>query len=112
MSYKRRRRSSVLVKASAICAIGLAASYAAPTQASAQVPSPEKDPTGAWFQATPYLWMASIKGENTIGIPGGQAPGRLEIHGDPGADPRLGGVLRGGNLHRAVERQRAVVHLL
>ncbi len=39
--------------------------WAAPSQA--QVPSPAKDPTGAWFQVTPYLWFASIKGENTIG---------------------------------------------
>lgn len=39
--------------------------WAVPSQA--QVPPPGKDPTGSWFQVTPYLWFASIKGENTIG---------------------------------------------
>ena len=40
---------------------------ACPSPSNGQVPSPAKDPTGAWFQVTPYLWFASIKGENTIG---------------------------------------------
>ncbi len=31
------------------------------------MPSPGKDPTASWFQVTPYLWLASIKGENTVG---------------------------------------------
>ena len=44
-----------------------AASLACPSPSHAQVPPPAKDPTGSWFQVTPYLWMASIKGENTIG---------------------------------------------
>lgn len=44
-----------------------AASLALSSPTRAQVPSPAKDPTGAWFQATPYLWFASIQGENTIG---------------------------------------------
>ena len=47
--------------------LGAAALLACPSPSDAQVPSPAKDPTGAWFQATPYLWFASIKGENTIG---------------------------------------------
>jgi hypothetical protein len=46
--------------------LGAAALLACPSLSDAQVPSPAKDPTGAWFQATPYLWMASIKGENTM----------------------------------------------
>ena len=44
-----------------------ATSLACPSPSHAQVPSPGKDPTGAWFQVTPYLWFASIQGENTIG---------------------------------------------
>jgi hypothetical protein len=53
-----------LLVATVLCG---ATSLAWPSLSEAQVPSPAKDPTGAWFQVTPYLWMASIKGENTIG---------------------------------------------
>jgi hypothetical protein len=68
------------VRAFVLCAIGLAALSAAAPRASAQVPSPAKDPTGAWFQVTPYLWMASIKGENTIGIPGGDITVPIDVN--------------------------------
>ena len=53
-----------LLVATVLCG---ATSLACPSPSHAQVPSPGKDPTGAWFQITPYLWMASIQGENTIG---------------------------------------------
>ncbi len=53
-----------LLVATVLCG---ATSLACPSLSEAQVPSPAKDPTGAWFQVTPYLWMASIKGENIIG---------------------------------------------
>jgi hypothetical protein len=64
----------------AVCAIGFAAAHTAATHASAQVPSPAKDPTAAWFQVTPYLWFASIKGENTIGVPGGDVTVPIDVN--------------------------------
>ncbi len=44
------------------------------------MPSPAKDPTGAWFQATPYLWMASIRGENTIGTRAGDVTVPIDVN--------------------------------
>lgn len=53
-----------LLVATVLCGAAL---LACSSLSEAQVPSPAKDPTGSWFQVTPYLWFASIQGENTIG---------------------------------------------